>query len=1531
MGARMRALDWSHTPLGPVEQWPQSLKTAVQIMLGSRYPMFVWWGRELTNLYNDAYAPMLGCRHPHALGRSAPRVWADVWEVVGPQAAAVLNDGRSTWNEERLLIMERYGYPEETYFTFSYSPVADEAGGVGGVFCAVTEDTTRVLGQRRLRTLRELATATFGAKDAAEACQLAAGALGANPYDLPFVLLYLFDTGGACARLAGMAGVEAKAPGAPPVIDLRQEADGPWPLRRVLQSGAPVCLEDLERQVGVMPGGPWPAPPSQALVWPLAQAGQAQLAGVFIAGVSPFRPLDEEYRGFCSLVANSVATAIADARAHEAERQRAEALAELDRAKTTFFSNVSHEFRTPLTLMLGPLEDLLTQPAGTPGPEARAQLEVIHRNGLRLLKLVNVLLDFARLQAGRIEASYEPTDLATVTADLASVFRSAIERAGLRLQVECPPLPEAVYVDRDMWEKIVLNLLSNALKFTFEGEITVRLHWGGTHVELTVHDTGTGIPAHELPHLFERFYRIRDARARTHEGAGIGLALVQELVQLHGGQITVTSEVGIGTTFTVTIPTGTAHLPADRVGAARRLTSTALEANAFVEETRRWLPAERQQGEAVAAPASLPATPPGISALSSPRLLVADDNADMRAYLQRLLSPHWQVETVADGEQALAAARVRPPDLVLADVMMPGLDGLALLRALRADPRTAPVPVILLSARAGEEARVEGLAAGADDYLVKPFVARELLARVETHLKLARLRDDMQATIREREERLRLALDVAALGAWVWDLDSDRITWDGYHEQLFGFEPDGVAGTSEAFYACVHPDDRASLMQAATRALVGDAPFYSAAFRIVRPDGVVRWMHGKGKLVRDAAGQPMRMLGTVQDITERLQAEEALRAAQEQLRLITDNVPAFIAYLDHDERYRFVNAAYERHRGLPRAQVLGRTVRELRGPIYEYLRPYLARALAGEAVTFENLYAFDAGAPALQVSYVPDRQPDGQVAGVYVLITDITAQKQAQAELVRLNRALELREAALRESEEQLRAIYAHAPVGISQTSLAGQLMRVNPRFCEITGYSEAELLGSQFQTITHPEDLPTNLDLYRRLQAGEFPSYHMEKRYIRKGGQIVWTDLTGALVRDVEGRPQYGVAVIQDITARKEAEVRLRESEAQFRLLADLIPGVVWTAPPDGPADYANRYWYAYTGYPVDQSASEIFFQAIHPQDAARATTAWAEARCTGEPYETELRLRDGHGTYRWFLVRSVPVRDADGTIRKWVGLSTDITSLKEAEAVLEQHVQERTAALEQAMAEQQRLEREAQRAAHFTLLGRLAAGVAHEIRNPLGAVVLHVDILEEELRDPSPTDPEIVPEALTAIKTNLARVDDLVQDYLSLVRVSTIQRQVQDLGAAVQAWCREFQGIVAALGVTLQAEGVEALGPVALHASTLRRALFNLVQNAAEAMPQGGTVTLVGQSTADQVQLQVRDTGHGIPAEHLVQIFEPLHTTKPEGTGLGLYIVQEILAAHGGQVTVQSVVGQGTTFTLTLPRAVAAPSSQEVCTAQM
>ncbi|HET9222395.1 MAG TPA: histidine kinase dimerization/phospho-acceptor domain-containing protein, partial [Roseiflexaceae bacterium] len=759
MGALMREFDWSHTSLGPVASWPQSLRTAVSILLTSRHPMFIFWGSELAKLYNDGYRPILGStKHPGALGQRGPDIWPEIWDTIGPMVEQVFSSGEATWSDDLLLFMHRNGYLEEVYFTFSYSPIRDETGGVGGMFCACTETTERVLGERRLRALRDMAARASEAKTAAEACRIAAETLALNPADIPFALLYLLDSDGRHAQLVGTAGLEPDSPASPTQVDLRPEQEAPntWPLARVARAGRAVLVDDVVELFGPLLVGPWPESPHSALVLPVARPGQALLAGLLVVGISPRRALDDSYEGYLELTAGQVATAIANARAYEEERRRAEALAELDRTKTAFFSNVSHEFRTPLTLMLGPIEDLLREQAW--GTEQRERLEIVRRNGLRMLKLVNTLLEFSRIEAGRAQAQYEPTDLAALTTDLAGAFRSAIEHAGLRLVVDCPPLPEPVYVDREMWEQVVLNLLSNALKFTFKGEIGVTLRPVGDSIELTVRDTGIGIPESELSHLFERFHQIRDARGRTSEGSGIGLALIQELVRLHGGAIRVSSVLGAGSAFSVTIPTGSAHLPAEQVGAARALTPTALGAAPYVEEALRWLPEHDRtevKGLSTEQASALDTQSSTLSPQSSARILLADDNADMRAYLSRLLSQRWLVEAVADGSAALAAARARPPDLVLADVMMPGMDGFELLRELRVDARTRNVPIVLLSARAGEESRVEGLKAGADDYLVKPFSARELLARIGAHLDLARERRNALESRQEHANRLR--------------------------------------------------------------------------------------------------------------------------------------------------------------------------------------------------------------------------------------------------------------------------------------------------------------------------------------------------------------------------------------------------------------------------------------------------------------------------------------------------------------------------------------------------------------------------------------------------------------------------------------------------------------------------------------------------------------------------------------------------------------------------------------------------------
>jgi signal transduction histidine kinase len=714
MEALMRAKDWSQTRLGVRDKWPQSLKTALSIVLSSRFPMIVFWGPELCVLYNDAYIPIFANKHPDVLGKPGVEAWGEVWDVIGPMFDAVMRRGETTWSNDQLLFLRRKGFAEETYFTWSYSPITDETGGVGGVFTSVIETTARVLGERRLKTLRELAEGSTRAADVAEAYALSARIIGENLHDVPFGAIFAGADGELSLRASW---------GVPE----GHRAASPRSWGVTLTDGTPegTVIELAQIGVGEISSAVWPDPVRQAVVMRLPSADPARPHGLLVAGTSPRLELDAAYRQFLTILAHHVGNNVSNAAAHQQERRRAEALAEVDRAKTAFFSNVSHEFRTPLTLMLGQTEDAL----GSAGRRLEGEaLESVHRSELRLLKLVNTLLDFSRIESGSTRPSFEPTDLSQLTRDLASTFRSAMERAGLRLEVDCAAGLGPVLVDCEMWEKIVLNLLSNALKFTLEGRVTVRLRGGPDIVVLEVSDTGVGIPAADLPRIFDRFHRVQGLRARSHEGSGIGLALVHELVRTHGGSVSVASEVGKGTTFTVSVPRRHDHLPGPGPQ-PRQAEPNAIVVRTYVEEATRWM-ADR-------APSSSPAP----HADPAARLvLVADDNADMREYATRILTPRWRVHAVSNGREALEAARRLSPDLIVSDVMMPGLDGFGLLRELRADERTRSIPFIMLSARAGESARVQGVEAGADDYLVKPFSARELAARVALHLQLSDLR-----------------------------------------------------------------------------------------------------------------------------------------------------------------------------------------------------------------------------------------------------------------------------------------------------------------------------------------------------------------------------------------------------------------------------------------------------------------------------------------------------------------------------------------------------------------------------------------------------------------------------------------------------------------------------------------------------------------------------------------------------------------------------------------------------------------------
>ncbi|WP_217602296.1 ATP-binding protein [Chitinophaga sp. GbtcB8] len=733
MGARIREYNWAATPLGPVDTWPQSLRTCVRIMLTSRQPIWIGWGKELIKFYNDPYKAIVGGKHPWALGSPASVVWKDIWKDIEPMLQQVMQEDEGTYVESQLLIMERNGYAEETYYTFSYTPIPGDDGGTAGMICANVDNTDRIISERQLKTLTQLGKRLTGLQASRDVIQQTIYTLEENPKDFPFALFYTLSDNRA--TLVNATDLGDAAPQVPAEIDLETPGLGVL-LQRAALLRQPQVMDGLEAIMGAMPMGSWTIRPGKAVILPIVSATAKEPYGFLVAGFNPYRLPDEKYIGFCTLIMDQIMSGFADVHLLEEERKRAAALAEIDRAKTAFFSNISHEFRTPLTLLLGPIEEALQNPAIDTAH--KTELEIAYRNALRMQKLVNTLLEFSRIEAERVDGKFARVDICRFTEDLASTFRSAVEKAGMALNILCTDTEAEVYVDVEMWEKIVLNLLSNAFKYTNQGHIDVGVQVADNQVLLSVTDTGIGIAADQLDKIFDRFHRVENIQGRSQEGTGIGLAMVKELVKIHKGNITVSSRPGAGSTFTVVIPTGKKHLEHGRIEESDPNAIISKQADAFLQEAMKWLP-EAPRHEAA------------INDTSSPALytvLLADDNADMREYVQRLLAHQFRVITAVNGEEAFSKMLQYKPDLLLSDIMMPRLNGFGLLQQVRNHPDTRHIPVIFLSARAGEESKVEGLDAGADDYLVKPFSARELLARVEANIKIAKSRIAAENNVR---------------------------------------------------------------------------------------------------------------------------------------------------------------------------------------------------------------------------------------------------------------------------------------------------------------------------------------------------------------------------------------------------------------------------------------------------------------------------------------------------------------------------------------------------------------------------------------------------------------------------------------------------------------------------------------------------------------------------------------------------------------------------------------------------------------
>ncbi|WP_042574740.1 ATP-binding protein [Rhodococcus sp. MEB064] len=712
-----REFDWSSTPLGPVESWPTALVTAIRTVLPSRVGMLIWWGDDLVQIFNEAYTPMAGELFPTAVGQRAEDCWHIAWDSLGPLAMEALG-GTAIHRTEQRILLNRFGYVEETFFTFSYSPILAEGGGVDGVFVATTDVTQQVLADRRMAVLRDLGTMTVGAKGIDAVCRESLDLLTGNT-DIPFASIHLHQDDGL--------GPASFRPVAVTTTSTTAAVD-PDVMLRVTATGVAENVEMGDQS---------------ALVLPLRTSSD-ESTGVLVAGISEFRRLDDPYRVFLDVVADRISTALTDAYAYAAEVRRVADLEELDTAKTRFFENVSHEFRTPLTLLLGPLGEVLEdQQNALPSSHLRS-LQSARRAALRLQRLVDTLLDVARGDAGGFEVTPEPTDIVALTTECVSMFRDATERSGVTLSVDVDGVQDPhVQIDRTMWTHVVMNLISNAVKFTTEGSITVTLSASDRGLTVAVADTGPGISEADRPKVFDRFFQVPSIDGRSREGSGVGLSLVSDLVSAMDGSITVDGNSPRGSIFTVTVPLVPSAAPA-AVDASTREVTAALGAG-YIGEADMWRPLEPR--------ASQPAP-------DQRRVVLVEDNADMRDYLVGLLTEQkWHVAEFADVDSAIAHSRQNPPDVIVSDITLPGRSGLSLVDEARSDGRLVRIPIVLLSARAGSTSIVEGLRLGADDYVTKPFQPTELVARIRVHLELARLREQLLGRAEREVSSLRTALD----------------------------------------------------------------------------------------------------------------------------------------------------------------------------------------------------------------------------------------------------------------------------------------------------------------------------------------------------------------------------------------------------------------------------------------------------------------------------------------------------------------------------------------------------------------------------------------------------------------------------------------------------------------------------------------------------------------------------------------------------------------------------------------------------
>lgn len=1490
MGQRIRQFDWSQTSLGDPEYWPEGLKTCVRIMLSSQQPIWIGWGKELIKLYNDAYIDIVRGKHPVALGQPASVVWKDIWKDIAPMLSKAMEKDEGTYVESQLLIMHRSGFPEETYYTFSYTPVLGDDDKPAGIICYNTTDTERIINERSLKTLQQL-DSLVQKKTEKDVYLQAAKALEFNNWDFPFALIYKVTDDGRTAELLAKAGFSDEPSEVPSVIDISNPNTHTENFCKAVEENRIVESENNGRWQD-LPKGAWDIMPHHYIHVPIRGANKKFPLAILSMGLNPYRQFDDVYKNFIQLTGDQISLGVNNALAYEEERKRAQALEELDKAKTLFFSNISHEFRTPITLMLGPLEELLSKSALRLDEHERKHLEVTHRNALRLLKLVNTLLDFSRIESGRHQAHFAPTDLTAYTRNLTSNFSTVMEKAGLQLNILIEPVAQPVYVDKQMWEKIVFNLLSNAFKYTLQGTVTVCLNADTNKVLLSVEDTGVGIPVHELPHMFDRFHRVQNTAGRTYEGTGIGLSLVKELVQLHKGDINVESTEGVGSKFTVSIPLGKTHLPPENIE-----DNPALEeiiSSVYIDEASSFLKPDK-----VSYNAQNNTFDPTLETI-----LIVDDNDDMRNHVESIIKARYNTLTAANGLEALKIIKQHSPALILSDIMMPVMDGIELLKAVKDNIATAQTPVILITARAGEESRIEGYETGADDYMTKPFSANELLSRVKSQLKIASTRKEIEQRLRGFLMQAPAAIAILEGPEHIFSLTNAR-----FQELISRNQTDLLGKTlHEAF-----PElNGQGIYEIFTHVYQSGEPFmaheFSASFlengkkRSGYWDFVVYPIQNNDGFINE-------LMVHVVEVTQQIEARKKIEANEREFRNVLMQAPSiFMLLKGPDMVINFVNDPLLISWGKTR-DIVGKklidVLPELEGQPFPKLLQQVYETGKTHYGNEERASIVKDGTPHdIYYNYVyqPSYDIDNTISGITVMATDITEQVVSRKKI--------------EESEVQFRRLAETLPQLVWMTDAKGNQQYASKRWVEYTGFIPSP---DNWPKQVHPDDFERMEKAWlHSLKTHEI--YKIELRLRHKSGEYRWHYGHGEPIRNEQGEIINWIGNFMDIHEQKlftekleilvekrtaellEKNTALENSESFLLQLIDSSVEFIVVVDKNLNFINANKKFEK----EINMSRAELYgkhFFDIQPKARNTPQHEAMLAALTGEVVhfdKAQALIRDDFYVDTYFIPLIIQ-NQVEGVMI----MSRDVSDIVRSEIMLE----EKNKALEDSNKELE----------SFNYIA------SHDLQEPLRKIRTFIHLIEK-----SGLNSENAQKYFEKINSSAQRMSDLIQSVLTYSRLSKTGEDFTetDLNKILADVKTDFELLIKEKNAHIKSNHLPKIKANALQINQL---FSNLISNSLKfsvekplitinsKLVKGKTVSALAPPKQSFVYLTFKDNGIGFPEEFkekIFHLFQRLHgKSEYSGTGIGLSIVKKIIEQHKGFITAESHAGDGATFHIWLP----------------